>query len=146
MSCPIGARINYISTIIRREIEKLDVILNNEGLSRTNGFILVYISDRKDAVFQKDIEREFGITRSTASKVISLMVSKGMIERKEVESDARLRELVLTDKASKIASIIKKGLWDFESRLTKGLKEEEKDYFVEILSKIEKNLTSGGNE
>ena len=143
ISC--GSKINYVSTIIKREIDKLESIQCIEKISGTNGFILVYISDKKEPVFQKDIERDFGITRSTASKVISLMEAKGMITRKGVDNDLRLKQLLLTDDAKRIVSNVKNDLNRFEERLTKGLSKEEKDEFLCLLSKIEKNCIEGGN-
>jgi hypothetical protein len=60
----IGCKINYVSNIIKREIEKLESIEALEIVSGTNSFILVYSSEN-EIVFQKYIDREFGITRST---------------------------------------------------------------------------------
>ena len=139
----IGCKINYVSNIIKREIEKLESIEALERVSGTNSFILVYISE-KEIVFQKDIEKEFGITRSTASKVISLMESKGLIIRKSVSNDLRLKQLVLTDEAKKIVLAVKEDLNKFEKSHTYGLTEEEKELLSSILGKIEKNIFEGG--
>ena len=139
----IGCKINYVSNIIKREIEKLESIEALERVSGTNSFILVYILE-KEIVFQKDIEKEFGITRSTASKVISLMESKGLIIRKSVSNDLRLKQLVLTDEAKKIVLAVKEDLNKFEKRLTYGLTEEENELLSSILGKIEKNIFEGG--
>ena len=122
---------------------KLESIEALERVSGTNSFILVYILE-KEIVFQKDIEKEFGITRSTASKVISLMESKGLIIRKSVSNDLRLKQLVLTDEAKKIVLAVKEDLNKFEKRLTYGLTEEEKELLSSILGKIEKNIFEGG--
>ena len=138
----IGCKINYVSNIIKREIEKLESIEALERVSGTNSFILVYISE-KEIVFQKDIEKEFGITRSTASKVISLMESKGMILRKSVRNDLRLKQLVLTDKAKMIVESVKKDLNSFEERLTLGLTKEDKDNLLSIMNKLENNILGG---
>lgn len=138
----IGCKINYVSNIIKREIEKLESIEALERVSGTNSFILVYISE-KEIVFQKDIEKEFGITRSTASKVISLMESKGMILRKSVRNDLRLKQLVLTDEAKMIVESVKKDLNDFEERLTLGLTKEDKDNLLSIMNKLENNILGG---
>ena len=141
-----GHKINYITNIIKREIENLESIQRMEKISGTNSFILVYISDNEEKVYQKDIERKFGITRSTASKVISLMEAKGMIIRKECDNDLRLKQLVLTDEAKKIVLAVKEDLNKFEKRLTYGLTEEEKKLLSSILGKIEKNIFEGGKE
>ena len=46
---------------------------------------------------QRDIEREFSITRSTVTNILQLMERKGYIERRCVPQDARLKQLVLTE-------------------------------------------------
>ena len=52
---------------------------------------------REEQVFQRDIEREFSITRSTVTNILQLMERKGYIERRSVPQDARLKKLVLTE-------------------------------------------------
>lgn len=141
-----GKQINYVSNIIKREIQKLSAIQCLEKVSGTNGFILGYISDSDVPVYQKDIEREFGITRSTASKVISLMESKGMLVRKGVDNDARLKQLVLTEEAKNKVLAVKNDLKRFEENLTNGLSDEEKKEFIRLLSIMEKNIVTGGKE
>ena len=47
----------------------------------------------------KCIEKEFDITRSTASKNVDLLVENGYILREPVDYDARLKKLVLTEKS-----------------------------------------------
>ena len=45
-----------------------------EDVSGTNGRIIRFLSDHENEdVYQRDLEREFGITRSTASRVLTLM-------------------------------------------------------------------------
>ena len=46
---------------------------------------------------QRDIEREFSITRSTVTNILQLMERKGYIQRQSVPQDARLKQLVLTE-------------------------------------------------
>ena len=53
--------------------------------------------NRDTPVFQRDIEREFSITRSTVTNILQLMERKGYIERRSVPQDARLKQLVLTE-------------------------------------------------
>jgi hypothetical protein len=46
-----GHKINYISNIIKREIENLKSIQRMEKISGTNSFILVYISENEEKVY-----------------------------------------------------------------------------------------------
>lgn len=136
----ISGKIRSLATKIRRKTENIDAIMKLDEISGTNGFIIGYISSAKGAVFQRDIEKEFGITRSTASKVISLMEKKGLIERKSVLQDARLKQIILTQKALDLNENVVKELTAFEQKLFLGFKEDEKKTFSSFLSRIEENL------
>lgn len=140
MERKISKRINCTSTKIKRIIENFDSIKKLENISGTNGFIIVYIYKSKEDVYQKDIEKEFGITRSTASNIISLMEKKGLIIRERVESDARLRKLVLTDLAKEYSLAVIKDLDSFNKKITKDISEDDLDIFLDVLNKIEDNL------
>jgi len=139
MNRKIGKKIRCTSTKIKRVIDNLDSIRNLENISGTNGFIIVYIYKSKEDVFQKDIEREFGITRSTASNIISLMEKKNLVTREKVDSDQRLRKLVLTDEAKNYCSNVLADLESFDSLITKDISDEELDIFCKVLEKIDNN-------
>ena len=141
MKQKIGKNIRCVSTKIKRVVENLDSIKKLDNISGTNGFIIVYIFKNNDKeVFQKDIEREFGITRSTASNIISLMEKKNLIIREKVENDARLKKLVLTDIAKEYAKNVLDDLNEFEKILQKDISEEELEIFNKVLMKFENNI------
>lgn len=140
MDRKIGKRIRCTSTKIKRVIENLDSIRKLDNISGTNGFIIVFIYKSKEDIYQKDIEKEFGITRSTASNIISLMEKKNLIIRKKVDNDARLRKLILTEEAKEYARAVLRDLEKFEALITNDISEEELDIFCNVLEKIEDNL------
>ena len=140
MDRKIGKRIRCTSTKIKRVIENLDSIKRLDNISGTNGFIIVFIYKSKEDVYQKDIEKEFGITRSTASNIISLMEKKNLIIREKVDDDARLKKLSLTEEAKKYARDVLNDLKLFEDKITKDIKDDDLDTFISVLEKIENNL------
>ena len=141
MKKKLGKNIRCVSTKIKRIVENLDSIKKLDNISGTNGFIIVYIYKNDDKeVFQKDIEKEFGITRSTASNIISLMEKKNLIIREKVENDARLKKLTLTSLAKEYAKNVLDDLNKFEEILQKDISEEELDTFNKVLLKLENNI------
>jgi DNA-binding MarR family transcriptional regulator len=140
MDRKIGKRIRCTSTKIKRVIENLDSIKRLDNISGTNGFIIVFIYKSKEDVYQKDIEKEFGITRSTASNIISLMEKKNLIIREKVDDDARLKKLSLTEEAKNYARDVLNDLKLFEDKITKDIKDDDLDTFISVLEKIENNL------
>ena len=140
MDRKIGKRIRCTSTKIKRVIENLDSIKRLDNISGTNGFIIVFIYKSKEDIYQKDIEKEFGITRSTASNIISLMEKKNLIIREKVDNDARLKKLSLTEEAKNYARDVLNDLKLFEDKITKDINNEDLDTFISVLEKIENNL------
>ena len=132
-------RINCLSTKIKREITNLSSISCVDDLSGVNSFIIVFIYKNND-VYQKDIEREFGITRSTASNIISLMEKKGYVRRESVSDDARLKKIVLTDVAINYCENFLNDLDKLNDDLSYGLTKEEICAFILTINKIENNL------
>ena len=60
--------------------------------SRVMHYILVKCVE--GPVFQRDVERAFGLSRSTATGILQLMEKNGLILRESVHNDARLKSLV----------------------------------------------------
>lgn len=146
MGIHIGREIRCLSNKIRRALEGISAIQELDELSGTNGYIIVYISKSKTAVYQKDLEKEFGITRSTASRVLSLMEKKGLIERRSVVKDARLKEITLTAKALELSENVRLELAAFERKLLQDFTPEEAEQLASSLNRIEKNLFTEGDK
>ncbi len=139
----IGKEIKKLANVVMRGIESRPVYKEvSKTLSGTNGWIIGYIASNMDKdVFQKDLEREFSITRSTASKVVDLLVEKGFVERRSVDYDKRLKKLVLTQKSIDIHNVIKEDKAEMCKIITKGFSNEELKQFVNYMERIKDNLT-----
>lgn len=132
---------------LSRELGALNADAHSSGVSRTNAQILSYLAAREDEnIFQRDIEEAFAIRRSTVSKIVQLMESKGLILRETVDHDARLKRLILTDKARKIHSVASLKYIDFERRITSTLSGEEILTLSALLEKIDGALNPEYNE
>lgn len=132
-----------LSHLIYRFIESLPNKKQIESMTGTNGCIIGYLNENSDHdVFQKDIEKSFGITRSTASKVINLMEQKGLVERQSVSCDARLKKIVMTDKSKAISHLMAEDMDLVESVLTDGFSPEEKKALYNYLKRMKQNLKS----
>ncbi len=137
----LSKEINCLSTKIKREICNLSSISCLDNVSGVNSFIIVFIYKNNDKnIYQKDIEKEFGITRSTASNIISLMEKKGFVKRSIVDGDLRLKKIELTELAINYCENFLNDLGKMNADLRDGISDTELDYFYSILSKIENNL------
>ena len=104
-------------------------------------FIDYLYNNRNRDIFQKDIEREFSITRSTASKIIRLMEQKDLIEGRKIPEDARLKKLERTEKAKGYRDVMKSVMDVQEERMFKGFSDEEQKKFFEYIQRIRENLS-----
>ena len=94
----IPAQIRRVDNLIFRRINQFARANGVEQATPMHGWIIEYLYRHRDEpVFQRDIEREFSITRSTVTNILQLMERKGYIRRLSVPQDARLKQLVLTE-------------------------------------------------
>lgn len=138
----IGVELRMLNNAVARYLSR-NVYRTDDGVTPTceNTWIIGYLSKAEGDVFQKDIEAEFGITRSTASKVLILMEKKGLIERVGVSHDARLKKLVLTEKAKRIAEQMSEDGRSMEKRLIQGFSQEELDTLLSYFERMMTNLS-----
>ena len=137
----IGFKIRMLSNLIKRDVEKSR---NEMGITLPkgiNGWAISYFFDNKHKdIFQKDFESEFSIRRSTASNILKTMEQNGFIERVSVENDARLKKIILTQKAIDIHTTILDSINKREARMREGLSKAEIDTFLTTLSQITANM------
>ncbi len=141
MQYSIGRELRSLHNLISRYFERCSNKKEIETVTGTNGWIIGYLADRADRdVFQKDLEEHFTITRSTASRVLCLMERKGLIERRQVARDARLKKLVLTQKAWQFSELMKEDRQNMERQLLSGFSEEEVTALHAYLLRMKANM------
>ena len=143
----ISTRLRGLSPRIHRFFENSPNKKKIDSITGTHGWIIAFLSCNRDRdIFQKDVEREFDVTRSTASKVIDLMEQKDLVRRERVSRDARLKKLVLTQKAESIAELFEKDRTLLEETLTMGFNEDEKKLLCEFITRMNDNLKKSVEE
>lgn len=133
----IGKKIKIIANQSRRRFEKEMVRLGID-MPSTQARILGYIyrESLNNDIFQKDIEEEFDIRRSTATNILQLLEKSGYIERVNVVHDARLKKIVITDKGIGIHEELLKAIISYEDSLTSIYTKEELDTLLFLLNKL----------
>ena len=95
----IPAQLRRVNNLIFRKIGQIARTNGVEAVTPMHGWIMEYLYRNSDTpVFQRDIEREFSITRSTVTNILQLMERKGYIARQSVAQDAASTQLVVTEK------------------------------------------------
>lgn len=137
----IGYEIRSLSNLLQRKMFEIAPI-HNFDLTEMQRQITGYIHDKAERgdIFQKDIEEEFCIRRSTASRILSVLEEKQIIKRVPIPQDARLKKICLLPKAYEQHEYIKEKIKIMEALLSQGLSKEEIETFVELAEKIKKNI------
>ena len=143
MERALGLELRSLSNLTRRYFEQYSHKKCIEEITGTNSWIIAYIGEKTNEgkdVYQRDLETHFGITRSTASKVVNLMVQKGLVEHRSVPHDARLKKLVLTERALEIKRLMDEDHARFEETLRKGFDESELQTLFACIDRMKANL------
>lgn len=138
----IGYEIKTLDKMIKKAVMDISMRSGIDQVTIMHGWIIAYLyHNQQREIYQKDLETEFHITRSTVTNILQLMEKKGYIERVSVEHDARLKKLILTEKAKKIQ---RQNFNDthnkLEKQLTENISEEELKIFLNVVEKMKQNL------
>ena len=91
-------------------------------------------------VFQRDVEEAFELSRSTTTGIVQLLEKKGIIRRESVDSDARLKSLVPTEKAGQIEEQVRERIREIEAVMTRNISPGQMQVFLEVAEKMSANL------
>lgn len=137
----LGFELHRASRMVKRYIDSDATRLYVEKMTGTHGWAVGYFYNNRDRdVFQRDLEQEFDIRRSTASNILSLMEKNGLIKRESVPNDARLKKITLTDKAIEVQTKVEQSFDKMEETMRQGISDEEMETFFTVLDKICNNL------
>ena len=137
----IPAQIRRVDNLIFRKINQFARANGVEQATPMHGWIIEYLyRHREEQVFQRDIEREFSITRSTVTSILQLMERKGYIQRLGVPQDARLKQLVLTREGADFHEKTMLSFHQMDEYVTGLLTEEENAQLLRLLNKLREKL------
>jgi DNA-binding MarR family transcriptional regulator len=134
MVTKIGREVNAFINRINRQIGS---IVSKYDITAAQAHIINFIfnESKHQDVFQRDIEREFDIRRSSTTNALQLLEVKGLISRESVAIDARLKKVVLTEKGIIIHKKVNSIIIQSEQALSDQLTDDE---FATLTSIIEK--------
>ena len=137
----IPAQIRRVDNLIFRRINQFARANGVEQATPMHGWIIEYLYRHRDEpVFQRDIEREFSITRSTVTNILQLMERKGYIRRLSVPQDARLKQLVLTEEGVLFHEKTMLSFHQTDDYVASLLTEEENAELLRLLNKLREAL------
>ena len=139
----LGRNVHMLSRLLKRNT---DIEVTKYGITGVQSAMIgfIYEETRKKDVFAKDIEKAFDLRRASSAGLIQNMEKNGLIKREMVGNDARLKKIVLTEKALELRRKLDKSIKDMEKKMQEGLTKEEVEKYLELTKKMAKNLERRG--
>lgn len=137
----IGLEIKNLNNMIHRHFTNLKTTEILNKLTGSNGYIIVYLMEHQnELITQKQIEEVLGITRSTASIVLSHMEENQLITRKILEQDSRIKSIHIMPKGMELYETMTREKIEFEAKLLQGFTSFELEQFVKYIRRMKKNI------
>jgi len=141
--------IRKTSKLFLRNIIGSELLQNSPDLTNGRGTVIHFIhsmnQDGKE-IYQKDIEKNFNVNRSTASLVLQELENAGYLTKEISKTDKRLKEIKLTDKALEFVCEFDQMIQELNQKALDGFSDEEISKLKDYLGKIISNLTKGDEE
>ncbi len=134
----VAFEIKLLDNLISRKI--IENKKENKTLSHVQASILKYLFENNKTIYQNDLEVFLNVRRSTISGILKTMEKNNLIKRIDSKSDARKKEIVLTDYSIKKSKEMKKKVTLFETLLVKGISYEELEIFFRVIDKLKENV------
>ncbi len=134
----IGRQLKIASTQLTKQFDKFAIQYDLTSMQMSVIDFLTLFKDQE--MFQKDIEHEFNIRRSTASTLLKRMEDKGLIRRVESNKDARQKQVILTDLSVQYEDDIQKFMVETQQKIHSFLSDEEYAALESSLDKIIKHM------
>ena len=133
----IPAQLRRVNNLIFRKIGQIARTTGVEAVTPMHGWIMEYLYRHSmSCKILVTVEREFSITRSTVTNILQLMERKGYIARQSVAQDARLKQLVLTEKGRQFHENTMLALHQTDEYVAGLLTEEENTELLRLLNKL----------
>ena len=139
----LGRNVHMLSRLLKRNT---DIEVTKYGITGVQSAMIgfIYEKSKKKDVFAKDIEKAFDLRRASSAGLIQNMEKNGLIKREMVGNDARLKKIVLTEKALELRRKLDKSIKNMEKKMQAGLTKEEVEKYLELTKKMTKNLERRG--
>lgn len=130
--------IGKLSNILRR---KIDGFSSKERFSGSEGKVLHFLLSQTNNVFQKDIEEEYCLRPSTATELLKKMEKSGLIHREAMPNDARMKKIIVNEKALQYKDTVMSNITNLEDELTRGIPANDLNIFFKVVEKMIDNIS-----
>lgn len=137
----LNRSINKQINLISREVFEENAL---PLLSPLEAWIIGYLyRNQGKACYQKDVEAEFHVSRSTVTRTVQNMEKLGLLERATNGQDQRMKQVRITPKAAQLHENLHADIFRrVDERIMEGISEEDMETFYRVLEQMKENLTA----
>jgi DNA-binding MarR family transcriptional regulator len=136
----LGLIIRRISNALKKD---MDNHLKDIELTMSQGMVLAFLNNAPaEELTQKAVERFFGLQHPTVSGILKRLEKNGFVSCSVNNTDRRLKDIHLTDKARNVDARAKKHQAEMEQTFIKGFSPEEVSTLRALLKRVLDNLES----
>ena len=133
--------VKSVDNLAKKVLER-QAAASGQELTIMHAWIIGFLYNAKEPVYQRDVEREFKINRATVSGMLTLMEQKGLIRRSSVSHDGRLKRIELTEHGRRQHEERMERFLRLERTLEEALSPEELSAFLAMTDRLRKTLES----
>ncbi|MCA0986503.1 MarR family winged helix-turn-helix transcriptional regulator [Guptibacillus algicola] len=132
----IGYQIQQISHLVK-QLQNERLVQEGLSISHMNVMFVLYEENR---VNQSHIQNNLGIKASSLSKLVDILIQKGLVTRESLDGDARSKIICLTALGKEKKSQLYQIRDELEKQLTEHLSEAETEQLAKMLSRVKSNI------
>lgn len=139
----LGYAIECTRKVLGEALMKKEMDSGKDRFEAHHGWIMGAIHHYDEMgvdVYQKDLEKNMHMSRSTMTGILQGFEKNGYIKRVSVNHDARLKKIVLTDKGEEFCKHSMDNIRTLEEEAMENIPEDEMNQFFHTLQKICENL------
>ena len=136
----MGKLIHMLSHEMKRNHPIEQVISDDLTIMQKHILKFILLETMHRDLYQKDIEEEFQVRKSTVTGYVQLMEKNGYLTRESAKEDARKKRLVPTKKAEDLRAVILEDIKQNERRMEAGLSAEDIATCKHVLYHVLQNL------
>ena len=133
--------VKTVDNLAKKVLER-QAAASGQELTIMHAWIIGFLYNAKEPVYQRDVEREFKINRATVSGMLTLMEQKGLIRRSSVSHDGRLKRIELTEHGRRQHEERMEHFLRLERTLEEAISPEELSAFFAMTDRLRKTLES----
>ena len=133
-----------LGDLARLHFSRVHTLLSKIGVYRGQPPILVHLC-KKDGLMQKELADALNLTPPTITDTLQRMEKAGLLERRTDPEDGRISRVYITEKGRMVKRQVDEIIKEIDEETFKGLTEEEKKLFRQLVLKMIDNLVKSGN-